>query len=77
SSEGGQVKLPKIAALRPKFGIGIVIGAAILLVSSASGSDPALGLVLGSGAGIALGLTRGAGPDGLAGGDDERPGDGD
>jgi hypothetical protein len=52
------VKPPKVAALRPTFGIGIVIGAALLFASHASGSDPALGLVLGGGAGIALGLTR-------------------
>jgi hypothetical protein len=52
------VKPPKTAALRPTFGIGIVIGAAILLASHMSGSDPALGVVLGAGAGLAFGLAR-------------------
>jgi hypothetical protein len=51
------VKFSKIAALRPKFGIGVVIGAAIIFASSASGSDSLLGMALGGGAGIALGLT--------------------
>lgn len=58
------MKPPKIpAALRPTFGIGVLIGAAVLLTTFATGSDPALGLVLGCGTGIALGLTRGNEPD--------------
>jgi hypothetical protein len=52
------VKPPKTAALRPTFGIGIVIGAGMLLASHVSGSDPALGVVLGAGAGLAFGLAR-------------------
>jgi hypothetical protein len=56
------VKPPKIAALRPRFGIGVVIGAAIIFASTASGSDSLLGMALGGGAGIALGLTVGGLP---------------
>jgi hypothetical protein len=51
------VKPPRAVALRPTLGVGVLIGAGIFLASQASGSDPALGLVLGGGAGIALGLT--------------------
>lgn len=58
------MKPPKIpAALRPTFGIGVVIGAGVLLTTFATGSDPAMGLVLGCGTGIALGLTRSDEPD--------------
>lgn len=64
------MKPPRTPALRPTFGIGIAIGAFILLGSYASGSEPALGLVLGGGTGLALGLTRRSG-DGVSG-DDER-----
>lgn len=48
----------KFAALRPTFGVGVVIGILIIFASQASGNDSALGMVLGGGAGILLGLTQ-------------------
>jgi uncharacterized membrane protein YjfL (UPF0719 family) len=56
------VKPPRNAALRPKLGIGVLIGAAIVFASTASGNDSLLGMALGGGAGIALGLTMGGLP---------------
>jgi uncharacterized membrane protein YjfL (UPF0719 family) len=66
------VKPPKIAALRPTFGIGVVIGVVIILVSTVSGSDSMLGMALGGGAGIALGLTGRGLPGRLTPGRGER-----
>ena len=43
---------------RPKFGIGIAIGALLVFGTQFSGSDSAFALVLGGGLGVALGLTR-------------------
>ncbi|MEX2536930.1 MAG: hypothetical protein WD273_15140 [Trueperaceae bacterium] len=60
------MKPPKFAALRPTFGVGIIIGAILIFGTQATGSEPAFALVLGGGAGIALGLTRRAGPESLA-----------
>ena len=65
------MKPPKIAAslfngLRPRLGIGIAIGALLVIGSQASGSDSAFAMVLGGGAGIALGLTRRSGPEKLS-----------
>lgn len=51
------MKRPKLA--RPTFGIGVLLGAAALLATQASGSGSAMGIVLGAGLGIAVGL-RGA-----------------
>lgn len=51
------VKPPKIG-LRPKFGIGILIGVLLVLTTQGTGNDSAFAMVLGGGVGIALGLTR-------------------
>ena len=47
--------LSKVA--RPKFGIGILVGVLLVAGSQMSGSDSAFAMVLGGGAGIAVGLT--------------------
>ena len=65
-----RIKPPKFSAakmrgLRPKFGIGIAIGALLVIGSQMSGSDSAFAMVLGGGVGVALGLTRRSAPDGL------------
>lgn len=54
-----------VKGVQPKFGAGIAIGALLILGSQVSGSDSAFAMVLGGGAGIALGLTRHAGPEKL------------
>ena len=63
------MKPPKFAQIvkgvKPKFGFGMVIGALLIVGSQVSGSDSAFAMVLGGGAGIALGLTRRAGPEKL------------
>lgn len=48
----------KLAALRPTFGVGVIIGVLIILASQASGNDSALGIALGGGTGILLGLSQ-------------------
>lgn len=56
---------PIVKVVRPKFGIGIVVGVLLILASQASGSESAFAMVLGGGAGIALGLTGRSGTEKL------------
>ncbi|HEX7002673.1 MAG TPA: hypothetical protein VF168_00590 [Trueperaceae bacterium] len=52
--------------MRPKFGIGIAIGALLVIGTQLSGSDSAFAMVLGGGVGVALGLTGRSLPGKLA-----------
>lgn len=48
---------------RPKFGIGILVGVLLVIGTRVSGSDSAFAMVLGSGVGLALGLTARSAPE--------------